>query len=84
MMKKLIVLFFILLAGCYSKRNGKLVPNRPSVLLCKYAVGTESCVDYYFDFYINGTAYSVYTTKGLYDKYKVGDTIHDYQVVPYK
>ena len=81
-MKKLIVLFFILFAGCHLKKEGKLIPNRPVILLGKTKVLGEYGAVYSFDFYISEDIYSVDVTKEFYDRYNVGDTIHGYQVIP--
>lgn len=86
-MKKLLLSLIILsFSGCfsYSEKEGKLIPYRPLVILGKDRVGTEGGVLYSFDFYINGSTYSVFTTKELHDRYNVGDTLHGYQVIPNK
>lgn len=84
-MKKLLLFLIILsFSGCfsYSEKGGRLIPYRPLVVLGKDRVATDAGVDYYFDFYINGSTYSVFTTKELHDRYNVGDTLHGYQVIP--
>lgn len=81
-MKKLIVLFFILFAGCHLKKEGKLIPNRPVILLGKTKVLGEYGAVYSFDFYISEDIYSVDVTKEFYDRYNVGDTLHGYQGIP--
>lgn len=84
-MKKLLLFLIILsFSGCfsYSEKEGKLIPYRPLVVLGKDIVATKTGMLYSFDFYINGTTYSVYTSKGLYDRYNIGDTLHEYQLIP--
>ena len=81
-MKKLIVLFFILFTGCHLKKEGKLIPNRPVILLGKTKVLGEYGAVYSFDFYISEDIYSVDVTKEFYDRYNVGDTLHGYQGIP--
>lgn len=84
-MKKLLLSLIVLsFSGCfsYSEKGGKLIPYRPLVILGKDIVVTKMDMLYSFDFYINGTTYSVFTTKELHDRYNVGDTLHGYQVIP--
>lgn len=84
-MKKLLLSLIILsFSGCfsYSEKSGKLMPYKPLVVLGKDRVATKMGTLYSFDFYINGTTYSVSTTKELYDWYNVGDTLHEYQLIP--
>ncbi len=81
-MKKLIVLFFILFAGCHLKKNGKLVLNKPVILLGKRSAAMRYYTVYSFDFYINGETYYVNVSKEFYDRYNVGDTLHGYYVIP--
>ena len=83
-MKRLLVLFFILLAGCHLKKGGKLVPNTPAILLDKEIVSGKYHKHYKFVFYVDNDAYSVSVSKEFYDRYSVGDTLHGYQVIPNK
>lgn len=83
-MKRLLVLFFILLAGCHLKKGGKLVPNTPAILLGKEIFHGEYSAIYRLVFYIDNDAYGVSVSKEFYDRYSVGDTLHGYQVIPNK
>ena len=46
-MKRILVIFIILLSSCHLKKEGKLVPNKPAILLDKEAItysdGGYSC-----------------------------------------
>lgn len=81
-MKRILVIFIILLASCHLKKEGKLVPNKPAILLDKEVIHGKYRVGYYFVFYVDNDAYSVNVSKEFYDKYNVGDTVHGYQVIP--
>ena len=82
-MKKLLLALILLFSyGCHLKKEGKLIPNRPVILLGKTKVLGEYGAVYSFDFYISEDIYSVDVSKEFYDKYNVGDTLHGYQGIP--
>lgn len=82
-MKKLIVFIIIIVCGCYSKKNGQIVPYKPSVILGKNMHATSRYGQgYFFDFYFEKNVYVVPVSKEVYDAYEVGDTLHEYQVIP--
>lgn len=82
-MKKLLLSLIILFSyGCHFEKEGKLVPNRPAILLGKDNIAMEYSTLYSFHFYVNGDLYGVSVTKEFYDRYNVGDTLHGYQVIP--
>ena len=82
-MKKLLLSLIILFSyGCHLKKDGKLVLNKPVILLGKRSAAMRFYTAYSFDFYINGETYYVNVSKEFYDKYNVGDTLHGYQVIP--
>ena len=81
-MKRILIIFIILLASCHLKKDGKLVPNTPAILIGKEIFHGEYSAIYKFVFYVDNDAYSVSVKKEFYDKYNVGDTVHGYQVIP--
>lgn len=81
-MKRILIIFIILLSSCHLKKDGKLVPNKPAILLDKESFHVKYGVQYYFVFYVDNGAYSVNVSKEFYDKYNIGDTVHGYQVIP--
>jgi hypothetical protein len=78
-MKKLIVFIIIIVCGCHSKKDGKIVPYKPTVILGK-TCGNRTC---YFDFYVNENVYTAPVSERMYHAYEVGDTLHEYQVIPF-
>lgn len=78
-MKRILIIFVILLSSCHLKKEGKLVPNKPAILLDKEVINGAY---YKFVFYVDNDAYSVGVSKQFYDRYNVGDTVHGYQVIP--
>ena len=82
-MKKLIVIIIIIVCGCHSKKDGKIVPYKPSVILGKTYVNVKYGQIYSFDFYVNENVYTVLVSENMYNAYEVGDTLHEYQVIPF-
>ena len=81
-MKKLIVFIIIIVCGCHSKKDGQIVPYKPSVILGKTYMTFKYGIKYSFDFYFEKNVYVVPVSKEVYDAYEVGDTLHGYQVIP--
>ena len=81
-MKRILVIFIILLTSCHLKKEGKLIPNKPAILLGKEIFHGEYSAIYRFVFYIDNDAYGVSVSKQFYDSYNVGDTVHGYHVIP--
>jgi hypothetical protein len=86
-MKRILIIFIILLASCNLKKDGKLVPNTPAILLDKEVIPNSRheerfAASYYFVFYVDNDACSVNVSKEFYDSYNVGDTVYGYQVIP--
>jgi hypothetical protein len=84
-MKRLSAFIIIVLSfyGCRSKIDGKLIIHQPSILLGKEYSPKEFGYQYNFDFYVENTIYVVSVSKEMYNAYKVGDTLHGYQVIPH-
>ena len=84
-MKRLSAFIIIVLFsyGCHSKKDGKIVPYKPSIILGKTYVAVKYGQIYSFDFYINENVYTVLVSENMYNAYEVGDTIHGYQVIPH-
>jgi hypothetical protein len=79
---KYLLLIIILFTSCHLKKDGKLVPNTPAILLDKEVIYGEYSAIYRFVFYVDNDAYSVSVKKEFYDRYNIGDTVHGYQVIP--
>lgn len=79
---KYLLLIIILFTSCHLKKEGKLIPSEPAILLDKEIVSGNYHKDYKFVFYVDNDAYIVEVQREFYDRYNVGDTVHGYQVIP--